>query len=115
MLSLEDVMHESIALSFLCCEAVSNLHFNLHNLHVSTTHIVVWCSASVNVLKYDTQKGSTEALGVASLYIAAYNLLFHKNEFVKIRKKIIISIKLHSISYIECSTPNLIKWSNLHN
>lgn len=42
------------------------------SLLVPTTHIVIWRSASVIVLKYETQKGSTEAMGVATLYIIAY-------------------------------------------
>lgn len=39
-----------------------------------------------------TQKGSTEDVGVAVLYIAAYNLLFCKNEIHIMERKLFLSI-----------------------
>lgn len=40
----------------------------------------------MTALKYDTQKGRKEVVGVAALYITIYYLLFHnkicKNEFI---------------------------------
>lgn len=41
----------------------------------STTHIAIWHSVRVTLLNYDTQKGSTECVGVAALYITAYTLI----------------------------------------
>lgn len=53
---------------------------------VSNTRIDMWHYTSVAVLKSD-KKGSTEIMGVAALYEAAYNHLFYKNKICKNKRK----------------------------
>lgn len=81
LLFLEGVMHQKFGFSSCCCETL-NLHSSLRDQSpsVSSTYIIKRHSARMIVLDLNTQKGRTESMGVAALYITAHSLLFRKME-----------------------------------
>lgn len=95
----------NIAFSCYYCQPRSNLHDLFH-----VNYLQSYDTASVIVLKYDTQMGTTEALG------AIYNLLFHKNKICENERTSYFypSIKPHSNLCTECNTFNLLRWTLIY-